>query len=210
MHWNTSTHIVLGIMMEDSWSHCPSAPRKPSSVNRVLKLFIDFCRLRDPFIPRESSLKCRKVVHEYFDQQHAQRVPSKDLEKSPDKVFYLPIHIVYKESSTTTKIRAVFAASASSSSGLSLNSTLMIGPTVHPSLFDALIRFRSHRIAMIADVSRMYRAVLLAEPDKDLHRFVWRDDPKKPLTDYRMTCITFGVSASFIANMCVVCQAKCN
>ena len=57
---------------------------------------------------------------------------------------------------------------------------------------------------MIADVSRMYRAVLLAEPDKDLHRFVWRDDPKKLLTDYRMTRITFGVSASsFIANMCV-------
>ena len=57
---------------------------------------------------------------------------------------------------------------------------------------------------MIADVSRMYRAVLLAEPDKDLHRFVWRDDPKKLLTDYRMTRITFGVSSSsFMANMCV-------
>ena len=126
------------------------------------------------------------------------------MEKCPDKVFYLAIHIVYKESSTTTKIRAVFDASANSSSGLSLNSTLMIGPTVHPSLFDVLIRFRSHRIAMIADVSRMYRAVLLAEPDKNLHRFVWHDDPKKPLTDYRMTHITFGVSASsFIANMCV-------
>ena len=74
----------------------------------------------------------QKVVHEYFDQQHAERVPSKDLEKSPDKVFYLPIHIVYKETSTTTKIRSVFDAPANSSSGLSLNSTLMIGPT--PSL----------------------------------------------------------------------------
>ena len=107
-------------------------------------------------------------MHEYFDQQHAERVPSKDLEKSPDKVFYLPIHIVYKESSMITKMRAVFDTSANSSSGLSLNSTLMNGPTVHPSLFNVFIRFQSHRIAMIADVSRMHRVVLLAEPDNVL------------------------------------------
>lgn len=50
----------------------------------------------------------------------------------------------------------------------------------------------------------MYRAILLTEPDKDLHRFVWRNSPNEQLRDYRMTRITFGVSASsFIANMCV-------
>ena len=64
--------------------------------------------------------------------------------------------------------------------------------------------FRSHRIAMIADVSRTYRAVLLARLDKDLHRFVWRNNPNDQLRDYRMTRITFGVSASsFIANICI-------
>ena len=50
----------------------------------------------------------------------------------------------------------------------------------------------------------MYRAVLLSEPDKDLHRFVWRSNPKAPLMDYRMTRVTFSISSSsFIANMCV-------
>ena len=40
--------------------------------------------------------------------------------------------------------------------------------------------------------------------DRDLHRFVWRKDPKESLKDYRMTRITFGVSASsFAANMSV-------
>ena len=98
----------------------------------------------------------------------------------------------------------MFDASAATSTGVSLNSTLMVGPTVHPPLVDVLIRFRSHRIALIADVSRMYRAVCLTEADKDLHRFVWRSSPNEPLKDYRMTCVTFGVSASsFIANMCV-------
>ena len=44
----------------------------------------------------------------------------------------------------------------------------------------------------------------MALSDKDFHQFIWRDDPKPKLKDYRMTDVTFGVSASlFIANMCV-------
>ena len=50
----------------------------------------------------------------------------------------------------------------------------------------------------------MYRAVELSESDKDLHRFVWRSQPNESLKDYRMTRVTFGVSASsFAANMAV-------
>ena len=56
----------------------------------------------------------------------------------------------------------------------------------------------------MADVSKMYRAIELAPSDKDLHQFVWRTDPGKPLTDCRTSRVTFGVSASsFIANMCI-------
>lgn len=50
----------------------------------------------------------------------------------------------------------------------------------------------------------MYRAVSLPESDKDLHRFIWRNDPGSPLKDFRMTRLTFGVaSSSFIANTCI-------
>ncbi len=49
-----------------------------------------------------------------------------------------------------------------------------------------------------------YTAVELATADKHLHRFVWRSKPSDPLLDYRMTRVTFGVSASsFAANMSV-------
>ena len=65
-----------------------------------------------------------------------------------------------KESSTTTKIHAVFDASPKSSSGVSLNDQLLVGPTVHPTLVDVLLRFRLHRIALTSDVSPMYQAVL--------------------------------------------------
>lgn len=60
----------------------------------------------------------------------------------------------------TTKICAVFSASAKSASGVSLNDTLMVGPTIHPPLIDVLLRFRIHCV--------MYRAMELVEPDQDL------------------------------------------
>ena len=64
------------------------------------------------------------VMREYLDLGHAEKVPIEDMEKDPSEVFYLPMHAVYKASSSTTKIRAVFDASAKSSSGVSLNDTI--------------------------------------------------------------------------------------
>ena len=144
------------------------------------------------------------VIQEYFYLGHAQEVPNQDLDKDPCKVFYLPMHVVYKSSSTTTKVRPVFDASAKSSTGESLNDTLLVGPTVHPLLIDVLLQFRWHRIALTADVSKMYRAVELVKSDQDFHHFVWRSEPDGSLKDYQMTRATFGVSAScFAANMAV-------
>ena len=42
----------------------------------------------------------------------------------------------------------------------------------------------------------MYRAVHLDPGDRDLHRFLWREQPTGPLVDFRMTRVTFGVSSS--------------
>lgn len=102
------------------------------------------------FLTLERSLRSKgnfeefdAVISEYFHMGHAEKVPV-DLHKPVDQVFYLPIHAVRKESSTTTKVRAVFDASAKSSTGVSLNDLLLVGPTIHPSLIDVLLRFRFH------------------------------------------------------------------
>ena len=144
------------------------------------------------------------MIQEYFELKHAETIPPTDLSKPTERVYYLPIHAVYKQGSTTTKVRAVFDASAKSSSGVSLNDILLKGPTIHTTLIDVLLRFRLYRVAITADVSKMYRAVQLSPEDKDLHRFVWRSSPVEPQKDYRMTRVTFGVTASsFAANMAV-------
>ena len=70
------------------------------------------------FLSLEHSLCCKgqfadfnAVMQEYFDLKHAESVLAIDLNRSPENVFYLPMHVVHKESSTTTMIRAVFDAS---------------------------------------------------------------------------------------------------
>ena len=106
------------------------------------------------------------VMNEYFDfgacGALAPRQPTSE-------TFYLPMHAVRKEHSTPTKVRVVFDASAKSSNGVSLNDTLLVGPTIHPPLIDVLLRFRLHHVALTADVSKMYRAVELTPTDRDLH-----------------------------------------
>ena len=112
------------------------------------------------------------------------------------EVYYLPMHGVVKESSTTTKLRVVFDASAKVSNHMSLDDTLLVGPTLHPNLDTVLLYFRTYLIAVTADISKMYRAVELAPEHRDLHQFLWRATPDAPGQDFLMTRVTFGVSAS--------------
>ena len=168
-----------------------------------------FCSLERSLHKRGKFEQFAQVVEEYFTQEHAELVPLKDLDKPCEEVFYLPMHAVTKESSTTTQLRVVFDASAKTRSGVSLNDQLLVGPTVHAPLLDVLLRFRCHRVALATDISRMYRAVSLPPDQRDLHRFVWRRNPNEALRDYRMTRLTFGVSASsFAANMAVKQNAR--
>ena len=97
------------------------------------------------------------------------------------KVYYLPMQAVHKEDSTTNKTHIVFDDSAKSTSGTSLNDHLLIGPTVQPLLIDVLLRFRKFKVLLTTDVSRMYRAIRLADNQKDLHHFLRRADPKGPV-----------------------------
>ena len=134
------------------------------------------------------------VVKGYIHLRHAEIIPAEELDNPRQN--YLPMHAVMKESSTSTKLRVVFDGSAITSGGFSFNNVLAVGPTLQPTLSNTLIRFRSYPVALNADISKMYREIKLCKPDKDLHRFVWRPTPEDPLRDYRMTRVTFGVSAS--------------
>ena len=138
--------------------------------------------------------KFQQVVQEYLDLGHAQPVNTSIINNN--QPYYLPMHAVMKHSSTSTKLRVVFDASAKTTTGISLNQTLMVGPTLHPTLETILLRFRSYPVALSGDIAKMYREVELDAADRHLHRFLWRPTPEHQISEYEMTRVTFGVAAS--------------
>ena len=161
-------------------------------ISQIKPLRLEQCSLG----VRSQSKEFADAVQKYFDTGHVELIPVADLSKSCSEVHYFPMHAVRKETSSTSKVRVVFYTSAETASGTSLNDHLLIGPAVHPTIIDVLLCFRRHRIALTTDVSRMYRVVLLPKHQRDLHRFMWRENPQQSLKDYRMMRLTFGVSTS--------------
>ena len=111
--------------------------------------------------------------------KHAEQVPASEMLKLPGHTFYMPVHGVVKESSTTTCLQAVFDTSAKTSSGASHNDQLLAGPTLHPPLTAIITRFRSHKIAVSSDIFKMFRGVLL-HPEERISTAFWCE-PKREL-----------------------------
>ena len=138
----------------------------------------------------------QNVIQEDLDLEHARPVTPAELTTPTSDTFYLPMHGVYKSTSSTTKLRVVFDASVRSSNGVSLNDTLAVGPMLHPPLEQILLRFRTHRVALTGDISKMYREILLSQSDQQLHRFLWRPQVDQAIQTYCMQRVTFGVASS--------------
>ena len=134
-------------------------------------------------------------VNDYAKQGHSEKVPPEDMLKPTEQTYYLPMHGVSKLSSSTTKLRVVCDASAKTAGGPSLNDTLIPGPSLYPRLTTVLLKFRLYDVAYSADISRMFREVALYPDDKDLHRYLVRNQDGR-LEDWRMSRVTFGVTSS--------------
>ena len=137
-----------------------------------------------------------EFFREMIETGHLEPVPESDHNLPPEKHFVMPHHAVWKSSSTTTKCRAVFNASAKTANGRSLNDCLLVGPKQQPDLFEILIQFRLHRIALSGDITKMYLQIELNEKDRNFHQMYWRSSQKQPIKKYHMTRVIYGVSSS--------------
>lgn len=136
-----------------------------------------------------------KVMKEYEELGHMEIANDTD-----DLALYLPHHAVIREDKETTKVRVVFDASSKGYNGSSLNEHLLVGPVLQPDLRTLLIKWRTHRICIVADIIKMYRQVRVAPQHTDLQRIIWRDDPKKDIASYKLLRVTFGTaSAPYLA-----------
>ena len=118
-------------------------------------------------------------------------------------VHYLPHHAVVRQDKATTKIRIVYDASAKTT-GPSLNDCLYIGPKFDQRIMDILLRFRTSRIALTADIERAFLQIGVDERDQDVLRFLWFNDVAKPQPEVqtlKFARVVFGVSSSpFLLN----------
>ncbi|XP_076391770.1 uncharacterized protein LOC143265174 [Megachile rotundata] len=150
---------------------------------------------------RNSDLKKQYIefMHEYEALNHMSLISNEHPTESKS-LYYLPHHAVFKESSTTTKIRVVFDGSAKTSTGISINDAQFVGPMVQSDLISILIRFRKHRVVISADIEKMYRQVLVRIEDRRYQRILWRDSEDKPINTYELNTVTYGTaSSSFLA-----------
>lgn len=137
---------------------------------------------------------------EYENLGHMSLIKPNQINSLSSDIFYLPHHGVINESSETTKLRVVFDGSCKSSSGISLNDLLKVGPTIQNDLISILLRFRQHNIVITGDIAKMYRQVNVTENQRDLQRIVWRNDKNDEIKHYRLNTITYGTSsAAFLA-----------
>ena len=155
-----------------------------------------YLRNEQALIKKGTWTQFQSVVQEYLTLGHAQSATPEELCTLIQKSYFLPMHAVYKSSSTSTKIRVVFDASCKTSTEVSLNDILEAGPTLHPNLDQILIRFRNYKVALSGDIAKMYREVNLSQPDRQLHRFLWREQPDQPIQTYCMNRVMFGVTSS--------------
>lgn len=71
------------------------------------------------------------------------------------------------------KIRIVFDASSSGSSGPSLDNNLQVGVNLNKDIVALLINFRHHRIAMIADMKKAFLQIAIHEEGRDTLCLYW-------------------------------------
>ena len=142
------------------------------------------------------------VMSDQIEQGVLERVPA--VPPAVGDSYYLPHHPVVRRDHASTKVRIVFDAS-SKIVGPSLNSALHEGPSLIAELFQILMRFRLHKVAVIADIEKAFLNIEINELDRDFLRCLWLEgfDPRQTgcldslkVQVFRFTRVPFGICSS--------------
>jgi len=135
-----------------------------------------------------------KFMKEYEDLQHMKLITESNTEHFHPN-FYLPHHGVWRESSTTTKLRVVFNGSSRTTSGVSLNDILHAGPKLQMDLLNVLIWFRQFRYVFSVDMEKMYRQIKVHSDDWKFQRIRWSTF-EDSTQSYELTTVTYGLACA--------------
>ena len=131
----------------------------------------------------EIKAKYADVFTEYEKDEIIEEVPVNEINKI-NEVQYIPDRPVINERNKSSPVRPVFNMSFGGYEKLSLNDTLLTGPSLNPEIPEVIMRFRTHKIALSADVKRAFLQISVRPEDRDLHRF-FLDGPDGELRHMR-------------------------
>ena len=147
--------------------------RKPSSAANQLHLSLNrlhgllYCLRQQPTVLQQHDSVIKDQINKVMIQ------PVQDLEDTQEgKVHYLPHHAIIRQDRETTKLRVVYDASAKCQGAPSLNNCLYSGSNFEQHILDILQSFRTHKIAVIADVEKAFLMISISEKDRDALRFL--------------------------------------
>ncbi|PAV55893.1 hypothetical protein WR25_13809 [Diploscapter pachys] len=156
-------------------------------------------------------------IDKYFKEQLELGILEVVNEKKPasgSRVHYLPNMPVLRPENKTHPLRMVMDASAHYTNEPCLNDLLYPGPLLLPNLAGNLLRFRTGKFALIADIEKAFLQVRLQSCDRDASRTLWVKDLSKPPTEnnilvLRHTTVLFGLNcAPFLLAATIVHHAK--
>ena len=178
-------------------------PWKPIEQGGIISNF-ELCKkwltsLRSRFVANKALLT---EYNKLFQHQLAEGIIEKVLQSEfrKDNVNFMPHHAVIREGRTTSKVRVVFDASCKlHSDELSLNVRLERCPNCIPLLFDVMVRFRVHTVALIADIEKAFLQIEIRPEDRHFLRFLWFEDvsvDKPTVIQLRYARLPFGLRPS--------------
>ena len=155
----------------------------------------------------EMKKNINKVFKSLEEQQMIEKVPKEELENH--QAHYLIWHAVNRPDHPTTPVRVVNNASKKGRNGVSLNDCQPTGPNFLPLIPGLVISLRKYRVAIIADISKMFLRIGIPVEQSDLHRFLFRCTTTHLVEVWRMLVVMFGEKSSpFLANATVKHHAK--
>ena len=140
--------------------------------------------------------KYDKQLKDYVEGGFAEIIDPKAESSEGGIVTYIPHLEVIRLDKSSTKVRPVFNASFGKPS---LNSCLNSGPNLVPPMVEILLRFRSHRIALTADIEKAFLQIALAVGDRNATRFLWAENPfeeNPKIIHLRWKRVVFGLTCS--------------
>lgn len=175
----------------------PDAPElgssRPIALKRLLQMEARFTK--------SPELKQNYVdfMAEYLELGHMVEAPPLPI---GEPHYYIPHH-----AAGTKKFRVVFDGSSKTSNGVAFNDLQKIGEKLQADLTSITMRFRTHKIALIADIKKMNRQVLVTEDQRDFQRILWRSDVNQPIKEYQLVTQTYGLRSA--PHCCVRALIQC-